>query len=282
MTIGMNRRYGSPLRSTLIAYTVAAFGLSALAFFVVFPFSEGLLSNSSLNPNGDLYSLLSEIPQYSIYALFTAMFYFMVAKPFRLRPVFGYARGTLRLVAICSCLAISFSVMSPFNIILTARYGIGLLTFFITAMSEEWVFRGILIRVLKEKVGIVWAIVISAFMFALFHWAEIAFVSAQAPFSQGFFVAMGQDFLFGLTLGVIAWRCRSLLWVGFLHCFMDFHPFEAPGRGWMLMLHLSWLMPGEIQIFCIGILGAEVIRVCSRLTKKRSGNPKMKNNDVNA
>lgn len=256
---GIRLRKLSPIIRVLTTYVISSFGLTILAFYVVFPQTSKLLEQTTVNPQSSLYKLLSFLPQYAIYGLVTALFYFLVARPLKIRPVFGEAKGYKRMVTLCLCIGITYVFVSPFDTIFTAINGIGILTYLITGLSEEWVYRGVLTRVFKENLSLIWAIVISSVLFALSHWAEVIFVDGQLPFSKGDFISLGQDLLFGLVFGVMAWRSRSIIWVAFLHCMADWQPYREPGRQWMLDFHFPWLQLGYLQIYVIGLIGAEVI-----------------------
>ncbi|WP_374984997.1 CPBP family intramembrane glutamic endopeptidase [Alicyclobacillus sp. SP_1] len=82
----------------------------------------------------------------------------------------------------------------------------------IAGYSEEWIFRRCLTGVFKDRLGIVWAVLIVSVLFAVFHWAEFVLVGEQKPFLQGYFIALGQALLFGLVFSIIVGLGRSILW----------------------------------------------------------------------
>lgn len=92
---GLIERRNSPLIGVSIAYLISAFGISFLVFYVIFPLSNRFINSTSLNPNGSLFHFLELIPQYLAYAISTAIFYFIVVRPFRLRPLLGRAHGDI-------------------------------------------------------------------------------------------------------------------------------------------------------------------------------------------
>lgn len=92
----MQRYWDSPVARMSLAYVFCAFGLTAFAFYVVYPVSGELLGHIVVNPYSTLYSFLHDIPQYLVYFTDVLAFYRLVARPFKLLPLLGEAHGTLR------------------------------------------------------------------------------------------------------------------------------------------------------------------------------------------
>lgn len=260
----MQRYWDSPVARMSLTYLLCAFGLTALAFYVVYPASGELLGHIVVNPYSTLYSFLHDIPQDLVYFVDVLAFYNLVVRPFKLRPLLGEAHGTLRFIVLWVCIGVTYVCLTPFNLVFTVLMFQGMLTFMITGLSEEWVFRGVITRVLKDRLGIIWGVVLSSTLFAVFHWCSIL-IAGMSLVSVTSLQVIGRDFLIGVIFGIVAWRSRSILWIGFLHCMFDLHPYEEPGRHWMLVLHVPWLGVGTLQILLIGIVGAEIIRRYSQL-----------------
>ncbi|WP_374985186.1 CPBP family intramembrane glutamic endopeptidase [Alicyclobacillus sp. SP_1] len=268
----LTRLWDSAMFRVLVAYLISTLGIPALAFFVIYPYTYRILHATPLLPSRNLSNFLLPIPQDILYGAITLLFYFVVYRPFHLRPLLGKATGARRLIMLWLCIVIVFVAVSPFRSMLTVSNGIGILTFMITGLSEEWIFRGVLTRVFKDRLGIVWAVLIVSVLFAVSHWAEFVIVGGQKPFSQGYFIALGQALLFGLVFSIIVWRSRSILWAAFLHCIADWQPYyKSLGRPWMLDFHIPWLEIGYVQIYLMGLIGAELIRFSTdfTLTKAR-------------
>lgn len=124
----MTRLWNSSIFRMLVAYIVSSLGITTLAFFVIFPYTSNILYHTTLLPFGNLFQFLGRIPQYLIYAAVTALFCFMVARPFRLRPLLGKVNGAQHWIIVFLCICITFVSVTPFQNMFTVSSGIGILT----------------------------------------------------------------------------------------------------------------------------------------------------------
>jgi membrane protease YdiL (CAAX protease family) len=243
-----------PLAHAAAAYLLLVLGVTPLGFYVVFPLAARWLS---AHPPGSPWvaAVAGRLPQYAIYAFICFFFYVVVARPLRLRPVFGGSNSPRRTAAVAGCALGAVLLTTPLGVWATPS-AIGLLTFLITGVSEEWVFRGLLTRVVADRAGIVWAAVVVSASFALWHWGEILFVDRQRLLSAGWFAALAADFAFGLIFTVVVWRSRSLLWGGLVHGLADWHPWLGSPRFWIQ----AWHVPTAVLVYGLALAGAETIR----------------------
>ncbi|QQE79169.1 CPBP family intramembrane glutamic endopeptidase [Alicyclobacillus sp. SO9] len=253
----MRKFWNTPIGRMMIAYLINSLVVTTLAFLMYQYTDRILLFHTNLWLFGNLLLFLRQIPQYLVYAVETAIVYFMVARPFHLRPLFEKADGARHATVVLLCILLVFAALFRFQAVFTVRNGIEMLTFMIVGLSEEWVFRGVMTRVLKHRVGMIWAVLIASTLFALSHWAVIGFADGKAPLTAYHFIALGTDFSFGVLLSIIVWRSRSILWGAFVHCVIDWKPSL---RHWMFALHSPWFGADFIQMLLIGLIGAELIR----------------------
>jgi hypothetical protein len=87
-------------------------------------------------------------------------------------------------------------------------------------LGEELVFRAALQDSVKERYTPTIAILFSSFMFAIMH-------SGYESVPYLFYV-----FFVGLVLGIGYWRTRNLLFVAFIHGFINFFLFSFLPNGW--------------------------------------------------
>lgn len=238
----------------VVAYLALVLALTPLTFLVIFPLATRLLSGEVAD-TGWVHALASRLPQYVVYGLICGLFYAVVVRPLRLCPVLPVVGTPRRSAAIACCAAAAFLLMTPVGVLVTPN-AVGFLTFTITGVSEEWIFRGVLTRVVAERAGIWWATAIVSAAFALWHWGEIVFVDRQQLFSGGWFAALGSDFLFAVIFTVIVWRSRSIVWGGLMHCLGDWKPWLYDHAYWINTRHV----PEAVLIYAVGLAGAEVIR----------------------
>jgi membrane protease YdiL (CAAX protease family) len=83
-------------------------------------------------------------------------------------------------------------------------FSVLLSSFLVTALAagvfEEAGYRGYLRRVLEERYGPKWAILLSALFFTVAHLSR----------GPGFFAALPSAFLFGILYGLVAWKTGSI------------------------------------------------------------------------
>ena len=72
----------------------------------------------------------------------------------------------------------------------------------VPAIAEEFFFRGFAMQAMKSRFRILWAIVVSSFLFALFH-----IISGNVLSLEKFVPTL----LLGLALGYVAWSSGSIL-----------------------------------------------------------------------
>ncbi len=124
---------------------------------------------------------------------------------------------------------------------------------------EEWSFRGVLTRVVADRVGLLPAAVVVSAAFGLNHMFEGLF---QGQMSFGNDLAyMGTMALAGLILTWVAWRSGSILWAATVHGLNDWLAATAFKGGASLVENLAMV--------ALAVLGTEAVRLLSGIAARR-------------
>ncbi len=124
---------------------------------------------------------------------------------------------------------------------------------------EEWSFRGVLTRVVADRVGLLPAALIVSAAFGLSHLFEGLF---QGQMSFGNDLAyMGTTALTGLILTWVAWRSGSILWAATVHGLNDWLLATAFQGGASLVENLAMV--------ALAVLGTEAVRLISGIAERR-------------
>lgn len=153
-------------------------------------------------------------------------------------------------ILITSC--IFFLLLTPLSVLTTPQVIMGL-KLFLTGISEEWQFRGIMTRVFQIRFGFFTSCFVVSGLFGAYHWGEVFLYERESFSSIAGWTMIGSDLFAGLLFSWIVWRSGSLIWGSFVHGFVDWQP-------WTLASGRPWISDGIVAII-LGIIGAELIRV---------------------
>lgn len=123
----------------------------------------------------------------------------------------------------------------------------------VVGFCEEVSYRGIITRVLKDKLGLVWAVVISSLLFGFSH------LGVDLIHGGRFWSDIGNQALFGLVLGVSVWRGGSVLWAVFLHSMFDWQTVNIGEAHWVTYIQIPGVYE-SVAILIISLIGAEIMR----------------------
>jgi membrane protease YdiL (CAAX protease family) len=230
----------------LLDITVGTF----VTFHYYFPFADKLLSPLAHNDweAQGLNFFVQILPEIVV----PIILYRYIVKPNQFSPLIpkplNYRSNTIVtgavILGVCMIL-IPFQVLWSPSVLVGAR-------FMVVAWAEEWTFRGVLIRLWRDKVGILWGTFIVSILFGFSHWEEDILTLNNTAFSLNWFIQMGLQIVGGIVFTIIAWRSRSIWWVVFIHCLADWQP-------WTIGTGSPWPSDGIVAVV-IGLVGAEIIR----------------------
>lgn len=182
--------------------------------------------------------------------LIPCLMWLFVARPAKLTPLIDTDRRAHR-IAVLIAVILFVILMTPLSVLSTPWVIVGV-KLWMTGLAEEWQYRGMMTRIGKQSLGLIWAIVIVSCLFGVSHWAEIAIYEHISLMTIQAWVQIASDVLAGLLFSLIYWRSRSLLWVAVVHGYVDWQP-------WTLASGRPWPHDGIVAALA-GIVGAEVIR----------------------
>ncbi|WP_169794775.1 CPBP family intramembrane glutamic endopeptidase [Alicyclobacillus kakegawensis] len=130
------------------------------------------------------------------------------------------------------------------------------LTYIGVGFAEEYSFRGVLMRVFRDRLGMVWAAVVVSLLFSTAHWGEW-FYHEHVPFGQ-----LGMSFLAffvsGMLFTVMAWRSGSISWAALVHALNDVQAQTSA---------FTWQQAWTLMV--CGVIGAELLRFASKVMSAR-------------
>lgn len=181
--------------------------------------------------------------------------YLLVVRPYHLSPLLR-RRGSAWMALLLACLTVVGTLAwtvrrhAPFGLA-SAVFLIGFLA--IVGASEEWSYRGVFMRVLGDRIGLLGAAFAVNAAFGLAHVQEIL-SSGVAPGSGSFWLTIAEDAAIGLLLTWVAWRSGSILWAATLHGIWDWLQIAT---GISDSHFILWLM-------VVALVGSEMLRYVSR------------------
>ncbi|MEO0794949.1 MAG: CPBP family intramembrane glutamic endopeptidase [Verrucomicrobiota bacterium] len=98
----------------------------------------------------------------------------------------------------------NWNLSSPLNWVYAA-------TSIAIGIREEFVYRGVLQQVLQDRLGLLWALLISNIIFVFYHYGSLPFTTWN----------VFQFFVAGSILGIIYYQTQSIWLVAILHIFYD-------------------------------------------------------------
>ena len=251
-----------PLIITLAIYLGDALLWLPLMFFVAYPAIFALLpahtSHSTLVIWESVLNLAADVLGEGALPLALAI---VVVWRGGLLPFFPGRQANRALLAALILLTLLFAVTLDWR---TALSTVGILTgiqYLFVGVCEEWSFRGVILRVLRGKMGLIAAMLISSALFALWHWLALVVNAGAVVGSASWWASMAEYFVLGLLFALIAWLSRSILWAAVIHGVFDWGP-------WGSHALLTGALP-SILVLVIGLLGAMVIWLTTRQRHRR-------------
>lgn len=246
------KKHNSALLISIILYLVAVVGWTLVFFTYVGPFIKNFVLTHVISTWGNLLSSL--VANWIGEAFFPTILYFFLVRPYRFQTLLPTNRRStliraLLLVVFIVGLYFAFTPLQKpaYMVILLS------LTFIGVGFAEEYSYRGVLTRVFRDRLGIVWATILVSLLFSTSHWGEW-FFREHMPASQ-IWVSFLTIFIMAILLTVMAWRSGSLSWVALIHALNDFESQMSHYGG-------SWNF--TITLMACGLMGAEVLRLVSR------------------
>ncbi len=125
---------------------------------------------------------------------------------------------------------------------------------------EEWSFRGVLMRVTVDRIGLLPAALAVSAAFGLTHLLEGLFVQ-HIPVGN-VWAYIGTTALMGLILSWVAWRSGSILWAATVHGLND----------WLQGTAFQWTGASNVDtlvMLALALLGTEAVRLISGIAERR-------------
>jgi membrane protease YdiL (CAAX protease family) len=256
---------------TVVLYLIAVVGWNVTYLNLLFPFIEQfILTHVDTTWSNYLSDLIGTwIGQ----SFFPIALYFFVVRPYRFRTIllinyrFDLIRILLLILFTVGVFLIFVPLQKPPNLIV-------LLTCIGTGLSEEYSFRGVLTRVFRDRLGILWATVLVSILFSSAHWSEW-FNVEHVPVNQ-VWLSFLTFFIMGILFTVIAWRSGSLFWAACIHTLNDFKAESPYGSSWEFV----------VSLMVCGVIGAELLRFVSKpksnITQLGKASSKAGNENVKA
>ncbi|MHB1629320.1 MAG: CPBP family intramembrane glutamic endopeptidase [Bacilli bacterium] len=155
-------------------------------------------------------------------------------------------------------LALLLFILLKFNPRLTFSSGLPLHTafisklvvFLIVAAYEEYMFRGVILTLLRRSMSLGKAVVVSSLVFAAFHWEEVisAILSLNMSVDSvilNIYISLLTVFLFGIVMAYSYLRTGQLIWPIIFHWISDFSPWG---------LYINALFHGYFPVIALYIL----------------------------
>ncbi len=177
--------------------------------------------------------------------------YVLVARPSRFSSLLGRRANPWLAVLLAGATIVGIVVWaslrhSPFDLT-SAVFLVGFLG--IVGTSEEWSYRGVLMRILTDRIGLIGAAVAVNVAFGLAHIQEV--LASGTPFgSAPFWTVLTVDTFLGFLLTWVAWRSGSILWAATIHGLWDWLPFAVSTSNMLFVLVLV----------LVALVGSELLR----------------------
>ncbi len=176
------------------------------------------------------------------------------------RPARPGAAALVALAAIAG--AVAFAVTQ--EPLLGAVNAVSLLLFVgVVGPCEEWSFRGVLMRVTADRIGMLPAALVVSAVFGFSHIFE-GLVEGQMSAGNDLSY-MGMTALMGLIFTWAAWRSGSILWAATVHGLNDWLATTAFQGGTSLVDNLAML--------ALALLGTEAVRLIGGMAAHRNETP---------
>ncbi|MED1202588.1 CPBP family intramembrane glutamic endopeptidase [Heyndrickxia acidicola] len=253
---------------TVVFYLIAVVGWNVTYLKLIFPFIEQFILTHAGTTWSNLLSSL--IGTWIGESFFPIVLYIFVVRPYQLRTILltSYRLNLLRTLLLILFTVGVYLIFAPLQM---STNLIVLLTFIGTGFAEEYSFRGVLTRVFRDRLGIVWATVLVSILFSSAHWSEW-FNVEHVPMNQVclYFLTI---FVMGVLYTVIAWRSESLFWAACIHVLNDFNAHIEPSYEDSLKF--------VITLMVCGVIGAELLRFVSKPKSIVSESGKTSSEDKN-
>jgi len=178
--------------------------------------------------------------------------------PLLRRPVRFGAAALVSLASVAG--AVAFAATQ--DAVLGAADAVMLLLFLgVVGPCEEWSFRGVLTRVMADRIGLLPAALVVSAAFGLNHVFEGLFVGHMSFGNDWAYI--GTTALMGLIFTWVAWRSGSILWAATVHGLNDWLSVTAfQGTGLSLA--------DNLVMVALALLGTEAVRLISGIATRRN------------
>jgi len=238
---------------TLILYLINTFVWTPIFYKYIIK----LFQNSFIYiPSQQLAISMSSLVMTTIGELFfPIVLYFAVVRPGRLQPLLGLYPKRHRWILLSIMIIVTYSILTPWSNVsqLLWRSLISGTTFIIVGLCEEWSSRGVMMRVIKDRFGIIWASIFTSVLFGISHWAELMFFQKLA-ISERMILNIFLISLSSVISVAIVWIGRSIVWMAVIHALNDWNVIMIGHQS----ILLTWL-----YLPAFGLIGAIILRFYS-------------------
>lgn len=251
------KKHNNALLIAVLVYLVTVVGWTLVFFTYVSPFIRKFVLTHMFTTWSNLLSSL--IGTWIGEAFFPIVLYFFIVRPYRFQTILPTNRRP-SLIRVLLLVVFTVGLYLAFTPLQNPRYMIMLisLTSIGVGFAEEYSYRGVLTRVFRDRIGIVWSTILVSLLFSSSHWAEW-FYREHVSVSQ-MRVSFLTIFVMAILFTVIAWRSGSLSWAALIHALNDFEAQIAPSYG------TSWKF--VITLMVCGVIGAELLRLVPKPKQK--------------